>query len=196
MFLVIRLLIVAAIGAGLGLGSVWLALTDPRFDPQQTIGPWEVVGDGALDNPYAAARAARAGRIGLGPAEGVAFLAERDQDGVPLDPACHYRVEGAVPPAALWTLVVTDRAGRPPVNPAGRIGFTNRDVLRRPDGTISITVGPTVRPYDVVTTGSLTSLALSLRVYASRLAGDMPGADDLPQIRRIECAGTGGPDAL
>jgi hypothetical protein len=187
MLLVLRMLVIAALGAGLGLGSAFLALDDPRLDFTPRIGPWHV--EGAAADPYAAARAARDGTLALGAAEGVAFTAVADDEGRTLDPRCHYAVAGPVPPGELWTLAVTDRAGRPPVNPAGRIGFTSRDVIRRADGTVEIAVGPSMRPGNAVPAPGLASLRLTLRVYSPRLAADLPGREEMPAIRRLDCAG-------
>lgn len=189
MLRVVRLLIATVIGAVLGLGSVKLALDDPRADFSPAVGPWRIPAGLATSDPYALARVARAGLVGLGAAEGVAFVARTDGGGDLLDPACHYAIEGAMPPAGLWTLAVTDRDGRLPDNPAHRIGFTSRDVIRSPDNSVTIRVGRTARPGNFVPTGSLTSLVFTLRIYASGLAGRLPRVDEMPDIRKSECAG-------
>jgi len=183
---VLRLLIAATIGAVLGLGSVKAMLDDPRADFSVAVGPWRL-GSGAAGDPYAAARIARAGLVGLGAAEGTAFAARTDSDGERLDPACHYVVAGAMPAADLWTLAVTDEDGRPPVNPAGRVGFTSRDAVRAADGGVAIGVGRTVRPGDFVPVGDLASLRLTLRFYVSGLAGRLPRVDEMPAIQRLDC---------
>lgn len=190
MFRVVRLLIVTLVGAALGLGSVWLALTHPMTDFSPRIGPWRLATGitPARDDPYAAARAARDGLVALGAAEGVAFVARTDDDGRPLDPRCHYMVEGPMPAADLWTLGVTDDTGRPPRNPARRIGFTARDVVRSGDGRVAITVGRTARPGNFVPVGDLSTLVLTLRAYSSGLSARLPRAGELPAVRRAECA--------
>lgn len=189
MFFVIRLLIVAALGAGLGLGSAYAVLVRDTLDAGLPIGPWRVETTGGPEgaHPYATARHAREGRMLLGAAEGVAFRAASDSDGLPLDPACHYRLAGPVPPAELWTLAVTDLSGRLPVNPARRTGFTSFDAVRTPEGTVEIVVGRTVRPGNFVATQPLESLAFTLRVYGPGLTARLPTADQLPEIRRMSC---------
>jgi hypothetical protein len=186
---VVRLLIVTLVGAALGLGTVWFALGDPRVDFAQRIGGWRVSVGAGTGDPYAAARIARAGLVGLGAAEGVAFVAREDADGRRLDPACHYLLEGPVPPGDLWTLTVTDEQGRPPRNPARRIGFTSRDVIRNGDGTVSITLGRTARPGNFLPAGDLASLVVTLRIYDSGLSARLPRPADMPVVRRTECAG-------
>jgi hypothetical protein len=187
MFRVFCLLITASIGAVGGLGSVWLALTDPRFDVAAHRGEWRVAT--AASDPYAAARAARAGTLSLGAAEGIALVARSDEAGRALDPRCHYAVDGPVPAADLWTLVVTDEAGRLPSNPACRVGFTSRDSIRRGDGTVEIVVGPTARPGNFVPATGLRQIVLTLRVYSSAIAADLPAAEQLPRVRRLQCPG-------
>jgi hypothetical protein len=186
---VIRLLIVTLVGAALGLGSVWLALNDPRVDFTDRLGAWRVAAGAATGDPYTAARVARAGLVGLGAAEGVAFVALTDEAGRPLDPACHYVVRGPMPPGDLWTLTVTDTAGRPPRNPARRIGFTSRDVIRAADGSVAVGIGRTARPGNFVPTGDLASLVVTLRIYDSGLSARLPRAEDLPAPRLSECPG-------
>jgi hypothetical protein len=187
MMSVLNLLITATVGAVVGLGSVWIALTDPRLAFGTEIGPWQVASQAR--DPYTAARAARGRTLTLGAAEGVTFVARSDQGGNPLDPRCHYVVEGPVPAGELWTFVVTDAVGRLPVNPAGRIGFTSQDVIRRADNTVEIVVGATARPGNFVPSGGLSSLVLSLRVYSSRLAADLPEPAEMPQVRLLSCRG-------
>lgn len=191
MSLVIRLLIIAALGAGLGLGSAWALLEREAVDAGALIGPWRVeqAGGSPEAHPYAVARNARAGRIQLGAAEGVAFRAATDSDAQPLNPNCHYAIRGPIPPAELWTLAVTDEAGRLPRNPAGRTGFTSFDAVLAPDGTVDIVAGRTARPGNFVGTGTLASLAFTLRVYTPGLSGRLPTAEQLPSVRLVSCPG-------
>lgn len=191
MFAILRLLLTAAIGAVLGLGSVWVMLNDPRVDFTPRLGPWRITlstGEGLAD-PYAIARTARSGRISLGAAEGVAFVTALDSEGRPLDPACHYQVAGPVPTGDLWTLTVTDSTGRPPDNPAGRVGFSGRDAIRRADGTVSVVIGPTIRPGNSIPVSGLADLVVTLRVYSTSLASRLPAAADLPGLERLSCGG-------
>ncbi len=129
--------------------------------------------------------AGRAGRLGA--AEGVAFSARTDSEGAALDPACHYAVAGEMPPAELWTLTVTDGAGRLPRNPAERVGFTSRDVIRGADGRVVVRVGRSVRPGNFIPVGDLARLEITLRVYASGLAGRLPRLDEMPVVTREDC---------
>jgi hypothetical protein len=197
MVLLLRLILASVIGAGVGLGSVWLALTDPRFERAPTIGPWRLASSAA--DPYAAARDARSGRLPFGAAEGIALVARADMAGRPIDPRCHYAVSGPLPDASLWTLAVTDADGRPPENKAGRFGFTSRDVIRAADGTVEVVVGPTARPGNFVPTTGLASTVLTLRIYSPAIAANLPNRRGLPTVRLTGCpavqapAGPAGP---
>ncbi len=68
MVFLLRLILASVIGAAGGLGSVWLALTDPRFESAPSIGVWTLAASAA--DPYAVARDARSGRLPFGAAEG------------------------------------------------------------------------------------------------------------------------------
>jgi hypothetical protein len=185
----LRVLIIALLGAGFGLGSAWFALTDDRIDFTPAAGPWRISGAAGGLDPYARARSARGGLIALGPAEGVAFVARQDSGGRRLDPNCHYRIAGPIPASDIWTITVSDEQGHRPVNPANRIGFTSRDVIRNSDGTTEIIVGRTARPGNFVATGDLRSLEFTLRLYSAYVATRLPKAEDLPRIEVAECAG-------
>jgi hypothetical protein len=100
-----------------------------------------------------------------------------------------------MPDAALWTLAVTDADGRPPVNPAGRIGFTSRDVIRAADGTVEIVVGPTARPGNFVPAGDLGSVVLTLRIYSPAIAANLPARRALPTVSLVGCTAAPVPPA-
>lgn len=59
-------------------------------------------------DPYAKAHRARSGKLLLGDAEGLVFIAERDSEGNRLITSCRYIVVGETPPARFWTLHATD----------------------------------------------------------------------------------------
>jgi hypothetical protein len=193
MVFLLRLILASVIGAAGGLGSVWLVLTDPRFESAPTIGAWTLAA--AAADPYAVARDARSGRLPFGAAEGIALVARADMAGRVLDPRCHYALAGPMPDAALWTLAVTDADGRPPVNPAGRIGFTSRDVIRAADGTVEIVVGPTARPGNFVPAGDLGSVVLTLRIYSPAIAANLPARRALPTVSLVGCTAAPVPPA-
>jgi hypothetical protein len=186
-FRALRLLIVAAIGAGLGLGSVWLALNHPRLDFSRHIGPWIVHDSGSTSDPYSRARAAREGLIGLGAAEGLAFSAYADSNGQALDPKCHILVEGKMPEAKLWTLTASDHTGRNGTNPAGRIGYASDSAVFHGDGSVSVLFGPTARAGNFVPTTGLSDLTITLRAYSAALAATNLEDINLPIIRVISC---------
>ncbi len=178
--------LVAAIAAGLGLGSIWLALAHPPFSGEVRIGPWRGAASFAAadGDPYLRARLARSGRVPMSTAVGAAFVATVDDAGAGLDPSCHYRVAGQLADADLWTLAATGADGAL-VAEGLRASFSSRDTLRSADGFV-ITAGPTARPGNYLPTSGLSGLVLTLRLYDAGLAAAAAELR-LPSITRLEC---------
>ena len=88
---------VYALKATVGFGSI-------------SLGSWRAWPRAHTENadPYAKAHRARAGKVLLGGAEGLAFSAEWDNEGNRLVTSCDYVVTGQTPPARFWTLHATD----------------------------------------------------------------------------------------
>lgn len=188
MFSTLRFILALLGGVLIGLGSAWWAIGHLRFEASASVGPWAIVENGAASNPYERARLARRGSGGLGPSEGLELVAETDSSGLPLDAACTYLVSGPVPQGLLWTLAVSDRDGKQPQNPAGRVGFTALDALAyTASRQVRIAFGPDVRPGDYVATTSLDSLRFTLRLYSPVIATRRPTAEQLPTISPIDC---------
>jgi hypothetical protein len=186
----VRVFLVAAFGALLGLGSAHLAIEREWLVSRQHFGPWATAvgsAQGEVD-PYSAAILARTGVVPLGPAEGIAYVGEVDSTGLPLDPRCHYTIAGPLPLSALWTLVATDASGRTADGPLHRFGFTSRDAVRAGATGVRITVGPTVRPWNYLPTAGLETLVLTLRIYGAPSSADAPvDAGSLPRVTRETC---------
>lgn len=111
---VFRIALVLAIALTGGAGSVWLALETTRSIGSVNVGAWTAfprAGTRQAD-PYSRARSARLGDLALGQAEGVTFLAGRDDAGAQLVRQCSYRIEGVLPPVRFFTLYAVDSARR------------------------------------------------------------------------------------
>ncbi|ODN72417.1 DUF1214 domain-containing protein [Methylobrevis pamukkalensis] len=188
--LIRNVLLIAVVSAVLGLGSVRHALDLTVFDDVRDYGPWRAVlpATAATANPYLAARLARSGEVPLGPVLGLALTARSDDDGAPLDPACHYVISGDLAFADLWTLTVSAGDGRLAPPPAPRFAFTSRDVLRSPQG-FDITVGPTARPGNFLSDAGLDDIVLTLRIYDPALVAALyETPPPFPRIRLQGCA--------
>jgi hypothetical protein len=188
---VIALFAALALGAALGLTSVWLAVRSGVAFGAVRAGPWVAYPRAAgLDrDPYAAALVARSGQTPLDIAEGVAFVALADSDGRALDGACEYRVSGAVPRARFWTLAATDARGALSDNPAGRHGFTSTELVRDEAGAFQVSVSPQARAGNWLPTTGLRRVALALRLYDASVSAGAAAlkASDLPRIEKAGC---------
>lgn len=183
------LLLVASLG--IGFGASYLAVeTDVQFGALQ-LGAWRAYpASGTPEaDPYSAAVYARTGRIPLASGEGLAFTAERDSAGEPLNPACDYLIEGNTAPARLWSLVALDRSHRLVPTVSGRAALTSQHLLRRPDGSFAITSSPFARAGNWLPTAPLADgLIFVLRLYDTPLSTGTGVAEvDMPAIVRGRC---------
>jgi hypothetical protein len=184
--------IVLAAAVALGVAATILSLRgEPGFDAVR-LGPWDSwprLGNSEID-PYARAVSAVEGALPLGGGEGLAFVAQADASGSPLDARCDYQISGAAPPARFWTLTAYDVAGRLRANTAGRYGLTSAALLRSADGAFSITAAREARPGNWLPLGEKSRFILVLRAYqanTSALAGAFEGLT-LPTITRAVCS--------
>lgn len=173
----------------LGAGTALFVLDQRSRDGSIMVGAWAArSGQTAAADPYAEAAAAIRVDLPLGAAEGLEFLATRDDAGNPLDAACDYVISGRVLPARLWTLTLQDEVGLLVPNVSNRTGFHSRELLRTPDGNFAITVSPEVWPGNWLPSGGTLPLRLVLRLYDTPLTtGLMPAGLALPSITRGDC---------
>ncbi|TIV18639.1 MAG: DUF1214 domain-containing protein, partial [Mesorhizobium sp.] len=145
-----------AIAIGLGGYSVWYALNAQDGVGAIRIGQWTAFPEvGTLDaDPYSKARVAREGVLALGRAEGLAFVAERDDAGEPLRRECTYTIEGSYPTARFWTLYAADQSlGVIDTGKPRQAALQSYEVLRRPDNSVVISVGNHPAPGNWLLTG-------------------------------------------
>jgi hypothetical protein len=188
---VIDIAIAIAVALALGFFTAWFAVEYGRNWGTVVVGPWAAWPEAGSPNadPYAAAIIARSGEVPLGAAEGLAFTANSDSSGTPLDGRCVYRISGATPVARLWTLTAYDAEGRLMRNAAARTGFSSRELLRRPDGSFEIVAAPTVQPGNWLPTSGGGRLDFILRLYDTTLTSGLPTAEIvMPQISRGPCS--------
>ena len=84
----------------------------------------------------------RSGELPIGSGDGVAFFARNDDSGRALDGRCDAVLAGTTPQARFWTMTLYEPEGRLVANSVQRQGFTSQEIVRRPDGSFEITVGP------------------------------------------------------
>jgi len=181
-----------AIALMLGLGTAYWSVKGAyplgRTEAQGWTA-WPKVGARDID-PYARAILARTGDIPLALGEGVALLADADQDGRPLDARCSYRIAGTTPVARYWTLTLSDAAGRPVATDLGRSGFTSAEVLRDAEGRFEIAISRAPAPGNWLQTPPSGRLRATLRLYDTPVGGSLAWLDpgSLPTVRREACA--------
>jgi len=145
----IRILVVIATAAVLGIGSAWLAVVGGFGFEAIGSGPWTAwpTAGSADADPYVRARIARSGEIPMPAGEGIVFVAREDSDGEALTADCDYHVRGQTPAAQWWTLTVyRDDDLTLMANPAQRYGFVSTGILRAGDGRFDITLSSRARP--------------------------------------------------
>ncbi|GLK74253.1 DUF1214 domain-containing protein [Ancylobacter dichloromethanicus] len=184
-------LLTLAIGAALGLGLTWITTVNGYGPGLVRSGPWETwprAGTETAD-PYARAAFARAGELPLELADGIAFVADTDSSGKPLDGRCDIRVSGGLPQARFWTLTVTDRDGRLIENAADRTGFTSTEVVWNRDSTLDVALGPRARAGNWLPTGARDRIVLTFRLYDTSvgLANRTSDAPQMPKVVTERC---------
>ncbi|MFV0281135.1 MAG: DUF1214 domain-containing protein [Rhodoblastus sp.] len=125
---------------------------------------WPKAGSAEAD-PYARAIIARHAATPLGNGEGLAFFALHDDEGRPLDGSCEYTLAGSTPAARLWTLNLFTRDGRLLAPGPGRKSLTSDQLLRSAKGEFTITIAPSVRAGNWLSTPRGASFAIMLNLY-------------------------------
>ena len=167
MRLLLGLVFAFTVATVVGLGTTWFALTEGTAFGAITIGAWTAwpkTGTAGVD-PYARAAIARNGELPIGSGDGVAFFASNDDSGHVLDGRCDVVLSGTTPQARFWTLTLYDREGQLIANSMDRQGFTSQEIIRRSDGTLSITMAPRARTGNWLPTSGVERYVLVLRLY-------------------------------
>lgn len=180
-----------AIAIGLGGYSVWYALNAQDGVGAIRIGQWTAFPEvGTLNaDPYSKARVAREGVLALGQAEGLAFVAERDDAGELLKRECTYTIEGGYPTARFWTLYAADRSlGVIDTGKPRQSALQSYEVLRRPDNSVVISVGSRPAPGNWLLTGGSGKMYFVLTFYDTPIASSTGLSDvTLPRILKAGC---------
>lgn len=183
--------IALAIAFGGGIWSTLAALNASAGFGAIRIGAWSAFPQAqtADADPYAKSHRAKAGRLLYGIAEGLAFTATTDDEGLALTGACSYRIVGATPTARLWTLYAADLQDMPL---SGAVELPNavnsRTVLRERDGRFTITVSTSAKPGTWLALPAATPFRLVLTLLDTPTAGSsgLVGLD-MPAVTKIGC---------
>lgn len=186
----IDLVVAIVIAVAVGVSSAWFAVERGRLFGAVTVGAWTAwPREGSTDaDPYSLAMLSRTGEVPLGAGEGLSFTAEKDGDGAPLSGRCTYLLEGETPAARMWTLTAYDANGRLMVNVARRPGFHSREIVRNPDGSFAIAIGPSVQSGNWLPVAPVEAFRLVLRLYDTPLTTGSQIADlVMPAIHKVNC---------
>ena len=142
-------------------------------------------------DPYAKAHRARSGKLLLGDAEGLVFIASSDGNGAKLVGNCNYVVAGQTPPARFWTLHATGKGNQLlPADPAFPSSFHSQNVLKEQSGNFSIAVSDRPKPGNWLAVGkSKGRFNLVMTLFDTPTAGSSRLLElQMPRIERGECA--------
>ncbi len=140
-------------------------------------------------DPYSRARAARTGRIALGSAEGLVFVARTDGAQRPILATCTYAIVGKTPSARAWTLRASDDQYVSIGSPTGG-AFTlhSGNVLRNQAGDFKITFSSTPSPGNWLQSAGVGQRYLIITLYDTSVASTTGISDfTMPSIDRVRC---------
>ncbi len=184
-------LVFLAISLGGGIASVWYALNTNSSFGAISIGSWTAFPDAGTPDadPYSTARRARDGELPMGQAEGLPFFAKTDSDGRTLSTRCNYRINGKVPAARFWTIhTASPSLIALETKPFRNDALHSRQLLRAPDGSFSITVGPDPAPGNWISVTAAGSMVMVLTLFDTQIASAVTSAsEEFPNIIRIQC---------
>ncbi len=192
MLKLLKSIIAALVGAGLGLCATWAAIERGiAFDVVQA-GPWRSAPKAAFvtADPYTRAIMARSGQVPLSPGEGLMFTAATDETGAPLTSRCDYILASPIPAARFWTLTPLSAKGALAPTANDRMGLTSAEIVRDSSGRFEIIAAVHARPGNWLALPSEPNFMLALRLYdtpASSLASAI-SASQLPSLRKERCS--------
>jgi hypothetical protein len=184
-------LLALAVALALGAGSVLYTIRTPQGVGSVTIGGWTAYPDMGTPeaNPYSKARADYDGQLPLGRAEGLAFVADRDAAGEPLQRDCRYTVSGTFPPARIWTVYAVDARGLEIPSGSRMANWLNsQGVMFEPNNSVTISVSSRAQPGNWLPVSGSGPMFLVLTLYdtpaaASTIDPNLP----LPRILSAGC---------
>lgn len=190
MRLIVNLAIAIVIALAIGVSSAWMMIQQGRLFGAVSADGWTAYpGEGTPDpDPYALAILARSGELPLGVGEGIAFTADSDADGEPLDGRCTYTITGETPPARMWTLVAYGTDGELMDNASYRPGFHSREILRASSGAFTITASQEVTAGNWLPIQPVERFVFMLRLYDTPLTtGSQIASLIMPEIHKGAC---------
>jgi hypothetical protein len=192
MFRLPILIFIALVTAfGLGISSAVMMLNASSGFGAIRLGPWVAFPQAqTVDaDPYAKSHRARAGRLLLGSAEGLQFIAAVDENDKQLNSACSYEISGQTPIARFWTLYAANAAMQPEsAGDALPSAYNSWTALRGSDGSFKIAVSAEAKPGNWLAIGRKAKFQLVLNLLDTPTAGSSGLlAIEMPRIRKVSC---------
>lgn len=185
-----NLLLAVVVALVVGFGLSFFALDRGSLFGSKQVGPWVTWPNAGSANPdpYSRAHLARTPRLVLNIAEGIVFTAKVDSEGEPLSGKCTYRLDGATPQAAFWTLAATDASGSLVTPSLSAKNLISTKLVREDDNSAVVRVGSFLAPGNWLQIAPVETFELALTLYdAVDFAG--LGRQDavMPAISREAC---------
>lgn len=155
----------------LGSASAWWAVRCGRWGGVQ-LGPWRhypAYGSNKA-NPYVRAQAMLEGPGVLRRSEVIYFIADRDDEGNPLQTARSYRIEGTELDARWWSITVYGGDHHLCPNPLNRYSYSSANIASSADGAWTIRASRAERPGNWIPVGNGKRFELFLRMYNPNIA--------------------------
>lgn len=184
-------IIVIALGLGLGGALSWFSIQKHHGFGALTLGQWTawpLAGSRDAD-PYTRAKVAAEGNVPLGAAEGLAFHARTDNRKKPLRLQCQYLISGQTPTARFWTLAAHDLEGQQLSPSDSRSGSVlSQTMLRQDLGQFIVQSGPDLAKGNWLQTEGNGEYQLILRLYDSPITSTRGLVDpSMPDIELLGC---------
>ena len=191
MRLVLLVLLSFSLAGVFGLGATWWTVAHGLPAGGLRIGPWraEPAIGGLSAHPYLRAGIAARGEAPLAYGDGLAFTAEADDDGRPLDGACDYTLTGDLPAARLWTLGLFAPDGARFGAGPDPTGTSSAEAVRFLGAPLTLELARSARPGNWTRLEHAGPLVLRLSLYDTALGTPLARAapDALLAIRRGAC---------
>lgn len=174
----------------LGVGSALILMKSPLVTTSIKNGAWEVnlaIGSRKADM-YTRAAVARMGLFALNKSEAIYFSAHTDDEGMPLQAGCDYRIEGKYLDARWWSITVYGADQFLIPNEQNRYAFNGKTVQRETDGSYIIHLSAAPKEKNWLPSGNEKQLYVLLRLYNPEASVyENPGDIQLPRIVKEEC---------
>jgi hypothetical protein len=136
-------------------------------------------------SPHVRAQTQIVGPLALARTEAIYFIADRDDRGEPLRPACNYRIEGGDVDARWWSITAYGDDHHLIPSALKRYSYNSANAAKNADGSWTIHLSRTPKPGNWIPTGDGSRFELFWRMYnpAPAVLEDVASVD-VPRVFR------------